>query len=587
MIKTIYNLLAKNDLYNAFELISSQEKELSNDCIYWCLRGDLCCQLNEFNLAIDCYKKSISLNILNTIPFSRLLELESGLNNLNNVEYYNNSLKSLQKKLPTKLLQFIAQDLNTSTSQDNLYLISDKINFENDNIFYLKDDFLISKEHSIPLPYYFDIDNNFLTNSKVVVPLNLNYIENVNKLISYGIKNFTVVMIYNSNIYMIDINKTIIDRIKKQDRNTTIAFHILNGGDSNVFGLCNNIPKDLKDKYNKIILKGFEDYNIVNMAIVPLLASVSVSGHGLFLNYPCPELMYNIEVGHGSMPLKACGKLDKMPNFAFSPTNYKKVDTLCVLSQMDLILWSSFTEINPNKVLISGIPRTDTLLNSNGRNNLEKLLNKKLDGTKIIFNMPTFHTHENSGRINGDASLDDFIKIPNFNYKEFDKFLGENNCICILKVHHAEQSIISKRNTFKNYNNIYAISNLDLQKHKLDLYEILNSGDALITDYSTIYNDFLFMNKPIIFTNYDIDEYRDNRGLALEPYEFWTAGPKVQNQDDLEQELLKSLNNPDYYSEKRKDLKSVFFKHDDNNSSKRIWEHIDSIIENKNKKIRE
>ena len=195
--------------------------------------------------------------------------------------------------------------------------------------------------------------------------------------------------------------------------------------------------------------------------------------------------------------------------------------------------------------------------------------------------MPTFHTHENSGRVNGDSSLNDFIKIPNFNYKEFDSFLEKNNCICVLKVHHAEQSLISNKNKLNNFKNIYAISNLDLKKYNLDLYEVLNSGDLLITDYSSVYADFLFMNKPIVFTNYDIDEYRNNRGIALEPYDFWTAGPKVKDQNSLQIELLKSLTDETYYLNKRTELKSVFFKYDDANSSHRIWEHINSISNKK------
>lgn len=581
MIKNIYDTLSKNNLNEAFELISTHEKELCNNPIYWCLRGDLCCLLNEFEIALNCYEKSLTLNILNTIPFSRLLDLQKGFNNLDQAEYYTNTLNSVRKNLHTKLLHYITEDLNLSIDDDTLSIIKKNLTSINKTIYYLKDDFLISNDNCIPIPYYFDKDNDFYKNSTILLPLNLDYVENVNKLINYGIENFTVIFLYNGELYNIELNKQTLEIIKKNDRNKTIVFHILNEGDSNVFGLYNNIPHNLKNKYNKILLKGIEDYNIFNMAFIPLMASISVSGHELFINYPCPKLMYNIEVGHGSMPIKSCGALDKIPNFAFSPNNYKKVDTLCVLSQTDLILWRAFTEIDASKILISGTPRTDTLINSNGKSNLEKLLNTKLKNKKIIFNMPTFHTHENSGRINGDSSLNGFMKMPNFNYKEFDKFLGENNYICILKVHHAEQGLISKKNKLNNFKNIYAISNLDLQKRNLDLYEILNAGDLLITDYSTIYSDFLFMNKPIVFTNYDIDEYRANRGIALEPYDFWTAGPKVQTQIDLQQEIFNSLNNKDYYLEKRKELKSVFFKYDDNNSSKRIWEHIDLIANKK------
>lgn len=84
------------------------------------------------------------------------------------------------------------------------------------------------------------------------------------------------------------------------------------------------------------------------------------------------------------------------------------------------------------------------------------------------------------------------------------------------------------------------------------------------------------MDKPIIFVNSDIEEYRRERGLALEPYEFWTAGPKVQSQQRLEEEILKYKFNHNYYKEHRDKLLPVFFKHIDRNSVRRTWDVIDN-----------
>lgn len=583
MLHDIYRKLASNQLSDAFELIINNEEEYKNNSTYWSLRGDLCCLINEFETAISCYNKSVSLDIIHTMPTYRLIDIYTSLNDINSVNYYKENLNIITQSLETKVVQTIAEDLNLSKISSNYTLIKNKINECKSNIYYLKDDYLISNKDKLFLPYFFDTDNNFSIEANILVPLNKNYIENVKKLTEYGVTNIYVIMLYNNQIHIVQVDNNTLKEFKKNNRDKTVAFFYLNESDSNVFSLYKNIPDNLKSKFNRLLFRQ-NDFTLANMAKIPLLASTSISGHEIFISYPCPELMHNIEVGHGNMSIKASGALDKIKNFAISNRTYRNVDKITITSHIDMILWASFTSLSKDKFLMSGAPRTDLLSSPNRRKNLEKLLKTNLDDKKVIFNMPTFHTHDASGRINGNKDLNSFIKIPDFDYKKFDNFLKKNNLICVLKVHHAEAKSILNKKKRLNVKNIYIISNEDLKKSNLDLYEVLGGGDLLITDYSSVYADFLFMEKPIIFTNCDIEEYRENRGLALEPYDFWTAGPKVTSQNDLEKEIIESLSNKDYYKDKRKELKSVFFKYHDNNSSYRVWEYIDSLYnEQKNR----
>lgn len=67
----------------------------------------------------------------------------------------------------------------------------------------------------------------------------------------------------------------------------------------------------------------------------------------------------------------------------------------------------------------------------------------------------------------------------------------------------------------------------------MDFYNILNAVDILITDYSSIYFDFLLLDRPIIFTPIDYEEYKHNRGFLLEPFDFWAPGDKCFCYEDL------------------------------------------------------
>lgn len=584
MLKEIHKYLKKNNIEDAFNLIMNCENEYKNNSTYWTLRAEFCTLISEYDTALLCCEQAINLDYKNTYAISSAITLSNYLKKQELYDKYNKMLCDIKDSLQSIIINNILKDLDLLESRECINYIQDVIFNEKGNLYYLEDEMIISNDECIHL---INFKENSLSKeeSSIIVPLNKNYIKSINTLIKYNISNFSALIKYSNELHLIKIEEEIFNEIKNNDRDFNVVFHYINESDSNVYALYKNMPSKMKDKFNTLLLKGSGDFNIRNMAIMPLVAKYSVSGHGLFLSYPCPELMHNIEVGHGAVPFKCCGIMDNVTGFAFMPNEYKHVDTYCVSSTLDMTLFASFTHVTKDKFLISGIPRTDLLLSSNGRKNLEKILNVNLHNKKIIFNMPTFTVHENSGRVDGDKNLNSFIKIKEFDYDKFDKFLEENNYICLFKVHHAEEKTLCKNKSNK-FKNIYTISNEDLRKLNLDLYEILNAGDLLLTDYSSIYGDFLFMNKPTVFINTDIDKFSQNRGLALEPYDFWTAGPKVQNEQQLFKEIYKSLEDKEYYLEKRSELRTVYHKYLDGKACERIWNYLDTQFYRKDIKVK-
>lgn len=413
---------------------------------------------------------------------------------------------------------------------------------------------------------------------KVIVCYGTDYIKLVRTLAEKGIEECEVAVILGQKVIFVKIDKELMEHIRRKDYNKTITFNKFNAADSNVHALIKYIPEEYKKKYKLNVIYGKDVWSIENIVKVPLISSVTVSGFATFL-YHYPKFTYNIEVCHGGVPIKACGMMDKKDkNSGGNPQIFEKVDVVCVASELHMIINSAFYAIPENKYRITGLPRTDVLFFADSKANLEKLLGVSLEGKRVIFNMPTFRVFEQAGRIEGGAGLDDSFKINNFDYNEFNNFLKQHNLICVSKVHHGEEMTVYTKTKNRNYDSMFFITNYDLEKHDLDLYEILGAGDLLITDYSTVYNDFLFMNKPTIFVVTDIEEYRKNRGLALEPYDFWTAGPKVKSQRELQEEILKCLSDRNYFREHRERLRPVFFKYIDTNSIHRTWKVIDEVM---------
>jgi CDP-glycerol glycerophosphotransferase len=65
-----------------------------------------------------------------------------------------------------------------------------------------------------------------------------------------------------------------------------------------------------------------------------------------------------------------------------------------------------------------------------------------------------------------------------------------------------------------------------------DLYEFLGNIDILITDYSSVYFDFLLTNKPVILTPFDLEEYIKINGIYFD-YNAYMNGIKAYNWDDF------------------------------------------------------
>jgi CDP-glycerol glycerophosphotransferase (TagB/SpsB family) len=233
-----------------------------------------------------------------------------------------------------------------------------------------------------------------------------------------------------------------------------------------------------------------------------------------------------------------------------------------------------------SKYVSTGAQRNDFLFSSNGKKNLAYLLDDKLlmNNKKIIFYMPTYRYTPRGNRTEGNRNWMNIFGFSSFDMRNFIVFLEENDYYFIIKLHPAEEKkFIDKIPPNKN---IIIITNEILGKKGLDLYEILNAANIIITDYSSVCFDTLLLDIPVVFTPIDIEEYQRDRGFLLEPYEKWTPGPKCLTQETLQEEIFKSLSDHSYFNKERKDLLKKIHKYVDGNSCKRTWKFIEQLSEN-------
>ena len=213
--------------------------------------------------------------------------------------------------------------------------------------------------------------------------------------------------------------------------------------------------------------------------------------------------------------------------------------------------------VEQSSVLVTGLPRNDFLIN--GAADIVKALKIKLKVTKVIMWMPTFR--ESNNKLNPIFSIEN-ISLLNL-------FLEKSNSFCTIKLHPQDNTDLTFIDTFDR---IKVIDDKIFKKNYL--YEFFNSVDILLTDFSSIYIDFLLLNKPIGFFTPDIKSYSDERGFLFKNIEDIIPGEILKDMNEvvhfLENIIVK---NKDVNIVKREKVKDLF--HDiENNFSKKLESKI-------------
>jgi len=218
---------------------------------------------------------------------------------------------------------------------------------------------------------------------------------------------------------------------------------------------------------------------------------------------------------------------------------------------------------NTQNTIICGYPRNDVLisecitnvLTDDEKKTLNLLENIKKD-KKIILYMPTFR----------DSEIDFFNIIS---IKKLQEFLRDNKIALLVKLHPKS----------KVYNRFLEVESEHIKviNPDLDPYPILKQVDLLITDYSSIYFDFLHTDKPIIFFSYDLEKYLlESREMYFD-YDHMTPGIKVKDQEGLHTAITEALTKDNLYQKEKENIKKLMFNYDTNISCEILYRKIKQI----------
>lgn len=272
--------------------------------------------------------------------------------------------------------------------------------------------------------------------------------------------------------------------------------------------------------------------------------------HGI----PLKKIEFDIENG----PLeRAFHRPTIFERFVTSTHLFRKPDW--VLSTSDYVTEVSFASafsVEPARCLPFGYPRSDAFfwdaatrsawLKRWGGVSLSNLIEKLSQFDDVSIYMPTWRD-----------SNPEFLNNAGFDFVALNERLKSSNRLLILKLHVATPKSVLEP--------LVGLSNIHLMDTRDDMYPLLPLSDTLITDYSSIYLDYLLLNRPICFFVFDLEKYmKESRGFYHDFCAF-SPGLKVTTADEVAEYIVGPRE--DGYSGERDDLAKKLYANSSGNAS--------------------
>ena len=231
-------------------------------------------------------------------------------------------------------------------------------------------------------------------------------------------------------------------------------------------------------------------------------------------------------------------------------------------------------DADKEKLVYLGYPRCDWFY---VRNDIaDQLSSIGVTGDFIIW-LPTFRKHKRSASRDVHSTKYENLGMPLIydedKLKECNEFLRGKGLHIIYKPHPVQDvSTLQKH----NLSNIHLISDKTLRDLNIQLYQVIAESKALISDYSSVYFDYLLLDRPIATTVDDKEQWKEGEGFA---YDVESIFSKTTEEIASLDELYAFIQNvviegKDEKQKARQEMCEQTVMHRDGNSAKRVADFI-------------
>ena len=264
-----------------------------------------------------------------------------------------------------------------------------------------------------------------------------------------------------------------------------------------------------------------------------------------------------INLWHG-IPLKNLGYKVKNQNEAYLNSEFAKFKSIVCSSKLDSLAMRSCFKKSKEDVWITGLPRNDLLLQDESELPEDLIdgltwLDSKIKQKKLVIYMPTWRDDNTSD-----------LKFSEKELSQLKLLLESENAVLGVKFHPNAPPI--------DFGSLSVLNLSESPCHEVGIF--LRKATVLITDYSSVWVDFLLLDRQIVSYCPDLSRYIETRGLLYD-YSLVFPGKVNETFESFLEQLKVSFSTP--ISGKQLKIKHLFHAFLDGQNSERVSRKILSM----------
>jgi hypothetical protein len=221
--------------------------------------------------------------------------------------------------------------------------------------------------------------------------------------------------------------------------------------------------------------------------------------------------------------------------------------------------------IDRARVKVTGLPRNDVMVRAAVAPR-PGTLEQVVGGRPLVLWLPTYR-RSIVGELRTDGrEFDNDFQFPRCQRADVQALAEDLGVHMIVKTHP-----MSETRDPGDRGSLCVWDDRALAATGLTLYELLGHADVLVTDYSSVWVDYLLIDRPIVFTMADLEEYAATRGhYGSAAPEAELPGPIVRDMAALRAALAEALEDSDHWAARRRELRALHHAHVDARSGARL-----------------